>query len=76
MGSISITVESPSESYTEDIVPVYQKTVYSTTGEETDMLNIKRLSISVSSLSSDENWYIMLEYSDVEDYSITVEIQK
>jgi hypothetical protein len=32
------------------------------------MLNIKRLSISVTALSSDENWYVMLEFGDDEDY--------
>jgi hypothetical protein len=56
------------------MVPVYQKTVYSSSSG--DMLNIKRLSISVSALSSDENWYVMLEFDDVEDYRITVEAQK
>jgi hypothetical protein len=65
-----------SKSYTEDMAPVYQKTVYSTSGGTSDMLNIKRLSISVSALSSDENWYVMLEFGDVEDYRITVEVQK
>jgi hypothetical protein len=40
------------------------------------MLNIKRLSISVSALSSEENWYVIVEFDDVEDYRITVEAQK
>jgi hypothetical protein len=74
--TINVTIQSPSKSYTEDMVPVYQKTVYSTSGGTSDMLNIKRLSISVSALSSDENWYVMLEFGDVEDYRITVEVQK
>ena len=63
-------------SYIEDRVLVFQKTVYSTSGGTSGMLDIKRLSISVSALSSDENWYVMLEFDDVEDYKITVEIQK
>ena len=65
--SLNVTVESPSKSYTEDIVPVYQKTVYSTSSGTSDMLNIKRLSISVSALSSEENWYVLLEFGDAED---------
>lgn len=73
-GSINITVESPSENYTEDMVPVYQRTSYSS--DSGDMLNIKRLTVSVTALSSDENWYIILEFGDVEDYRITVEVQK
>ena len=40
------------------------------------MLNIKRLSISVTALSSDENWTIALELDDVKDYRIAVEVQK
>jgi hypothetical protein len=40
------------------------------------MLNIKRLSVSVSALSSDENWYVMLKFDDVDAYQITVEVQK
>ena len=72
--SINITIESPSEIYTEDMVPVYQKTVYSTSGGISDMLNVKRLAVSVTALSSDEDWYVMLEFDEVEDYRITVEI--
>jgi FMN-dependent NADH-azoreductase len=74
--SINVTIESPLKNYTEDTVSVYQKTVYSTSDGTASMLNIKRLSISVSALSSDENWYAMLKFDDVEDYRITVEVQK
>jgi len=64
----------PSELF--DFAYVYQKTVYSTSGGTSSMLNIKRLSVSVSALSSDENWYVMLKFDDVEDYRISVEAQK
>jgi hypothetical protein len=76
IGNINVTMESPSKSFTEDVVPVYQKTVYSTSGGTSSMLNIKRLSMSVVALSTDENWYVMLEFDGVEDYRITVEVQK
>ena len=76
VGSINVTIESPLKNYTEDMVPVYQKTVYSTSGGTSSMLNIKRLSISVSALSSDENWYVTLKFDRVEDYRVTVEIQR
>ena len=72
--SIVVTIESPYEIYTEDMVPVYQRTSYSS--DSGDMLNIKRLSVSVTALSSDEEWYIVLEFDDVEDYRITVEVQR
>ena len=73
-GSINVTVESPSETYTEDSVPVYQKTTYAS--DSGDMLNIKRLAVSVTALSSDEDWYVVLEFDDVQDYRITVEVQR
>lgn len=76
VGSINVTIQSPSQNYTEDMLPAYQKTVYSTSGGTSDMLNIKRLSISFTALSSDENWYVALNSSNVEDYKITVEVQK
>ena len=76
IGSINVTIQSPSQNYTEDLVPVYQKTVYSTSGGTSSMLNIKRLSVSFTALSSDENWYVALDFSNVEDYRITVEVQK
>jgi hypothetical protein len=76
LGSINVTIESPLKNYTEDMVPVCKKTVYSTSDGTSSMLDIKRLSISVTALSSDENWYVMLESDDVEDYRITVEVQK
>ena len=63
-------------SYIEDMVLVCQKTVYSASDGTSSMLDIKRLSISVSALSSDENWYVMLEFDDVEDYRITAEAKK
>jgi hypothetical protein len=75
-GSINVTIVSPSQTYTEDAVPVYQKTVYSTTGGSSAMLNIKRLSISVSALSADENWYVALTFDRPSAYQIAVEVQK
>jgi len=75
VGSINITTESPSKIYTEENVSsVYQKTSYSSSNG--DMLNIKRLAVSVTALSSDENWYLKLEFNGVEDYRITVEVEK
>jgi len=72
--NINITIESPSENYTEEMALVYQRTAYSSSSG--NMLNIKRVAVSVTSRSSDENWYVLLESGDVEDYRITVEIQR
>jgi len=75
-GSINVTIISPPQNYTEGMMSEYQKTVYSTSGGTSSMLNIKRLSVSVNALSSDENWYIMLTFDNADAYQITVEVQK
>jgi len=75
-GSINATITSPSQTYTEDAIPVYQKTSYSTTGSQTDMLNIKRLSISVAALPVDQTWTIALTFDSITAYQISVEVQK
>jgi hypothetical protein len=75
-GSINATVTSPSKSYTEDTISVCQKTTYSTTGGTSDMLNIKRLSISVTALPADQSWTIALTFDSVVAYQIAVEVQK
>lgn len=75
-GSINVTIVSPSQSYTENMLSEYQKTVYSTSSGVTGMLNIKRLSVSINALSSDQNWYIMLTFDKLSAYQVTVEVQK
>jgi len=75
-GSITATITSPSHTYTESEMSVYQKTSYSTSGGSSGMLNIKRLSISVAALSSDENWDVTLTFDSVSAYQISVEVQK
>jgi hypothetical protein len=74
--SINVTVVSPSQTYTESTVPVYQKTTYSTSDGMTNMLNIKRLSISVNALPSDQNWNVTLVFDNSVPYQLTVEVQK
>ena len=75
-GSINTTIESPTQNYTEAALPVYQKTTYSTSSGISSMLNIKRLSVTVSASPSDQNWYIALTFENVNAYQITVEVQK
>jgi hypothetical protein len=75
-GSINVIIVSPSQNYTESMLPEYQKTVYSTSSGTTSMLNVKHLSASVSALSSDQNWYVVLTFDNVDAYQITVEVQK
>jgi hypothetical protein len=74
-GSINVTLMAPSQNYTESMMSEYQKTVYSTSGGTSNMLNIKRLSVSVSALPSDQNWYIVLTFNNVNAYQISVELQ-
>jgi len=75
-GSINVTIESPSQTYTEDMIPVYQKTTYSTSDGTSAMLNIKRLDVSIGALASDQSWYVALAFDNVQNYKMTVEIQK
>ncbi len=75
-GGINATVISPSQTYTEAQIPVYQKTTYSTANGATAMLNIKRLSVTVSPTVADQIWNISLAFSNVNAYQITVEVQK
>jgi hypothetical protein len=74
--SINATIVSPSQTYTESAIPVYQKTTYSTAGGVSSMLNIKRLSVSVNALPSDQNWNVTLMFDNPVPYQITVEVQK
>jgi hypothetical protein len=75
-GSINATITSPSQSYTEDQIPVYQKTTYSTSDGLSSMLNIKRLSVSIAALPSDQSWNIALSFDIPVPYQISVEAQK
>lgn len=75
-GNINVTVQAPTQNYTESMLPEYQKSVYSTASDTTSMLNIKRLSVSVSALASDQNWYVALTFDNVNTYQVTVEVQK
>jgi len=74
-GNINVTIQSPSQNYTEAMVHVYQKTTYSASSGTSTMLNIKRLEVSIGPLASDQNWYIILVTNNVQDYKITVEVQ-
>jgi hypothetical protein len=76
-GSINATITAPPAlTYTEDLMSTYQKTSYSTTDGLSSMLNIKRLSVSVTALPTDQNWNISLVFDNVGDYQISVEAQK
>jgi hypothetical protein len=74
--SINATMVSPSQTYTESTLPVYQKTTYSTSNGISNMLNIKRISVSVNALPTDQNWNINLSFDNPVPYQITVEVQK
>jgi hypothetical protein len=75
-GSINATINSPTQSYQENAIPVYQKTTYSTSNGPVSMLNIKRLSVSCNPLSSDQTWTIVLAIDTPSAYQISVEVQK
>jgi hypothetical protein len=76
-GSISATIQAPGEgTYTEsNATGVYQKATYSVSGGTLAMLNIKRIEVSVSALSTSQSWTIQLATSNVQNYQISVETQ-
>jgi hypothetical protein len=76
-GNINVTITTPSQTYTENMMSKYQKTTYSTTGVgPLSILNIKRLSISVTALPTAQSWNITLTYDNtVSAYQISVETQ-
>ena len=76
IGNINATISTPSQNYTENMLPEYQKTSHSTSNGINSMINIKRISVSVTALSSDQNWNITLALERVDTYQITVEVQK
>jgi hypothetical protein len=75
-GSINATIVTPSQNFTEGTLPEYQKSSYSTSGDTTSILNVKRISVSVDALATDQNWYVALIYEKIDTYQITVEVQK
>jgi hypothetical protein len=75
-GNISVIIMTPSQNYTENMLPEYQKSSYSTSSGITNTLNIKRLSVSVTALPIDQNWNILLSLDKVDDYQVSVEVQK
>jgi hypothetical protein len=78
MGSINVTIQALGATYNEtNATGVYQKTTYSVSGGTSTMLNIKRVEVGpFGALTSDQNWYIVLATSNVQDYKISVEVQR
>jgi hypothetical protein len=75
-GNIEISADSPSRTYREDAPNVCVKqTDRSVSGVEA-LLSVKRVSVPISALSTDEVWHVVLEFYKVEDYSIVVEVQE
>lgn len=75
-GNINATIISPAQNYTESMLPEYQKSSYSTSNGITNILNVKRLSVTISPLASDETWHIALTFDNIDAYQITMETQK
>jgi hypothetical protein len=75
-GSINAMISSPTQDYTESMIPMYQKTTYSTVGGVSSTLNIKRLSVAVSALPDDQDWQVSLTLDSVADLQISVETEK
>jgi hypothetical protein len=75
-GGVEILAESPSETYTEDTLAVCVNQIGRSASIEGAMLNVKRVSLPILPLTKDEDWRVILEFHEVEDCSIIVEVQE
>ena len=75
MGSSNITIKlvSPTTTYYESDMTIYEKSTASFNGTTTTILNIKRTGLSVSTLASAEVWILYLDLDDTVIYQVSVE---
>ena len=72
-GNIAIELVSPTVTYYESDMSIYEKSTVSFNGTTTSTFNIKRAALSISALSSSEVWMLYLDLSDVFTYQVSLE---
>jgi hypothetical protein len=70
---ISDLTRSVTEIYYESDMNIYEKTTASFEGSATTFLNVKRASLLVNALASQETWILNLGLNDVTSYQVNVE---
>ena len=72
-GNIAMELVSPTVTYSESEMSIYEKSTVSFNGTTTSTFNIKRAALSISALNSSEVWMLYLDLSDVFTYQVSVE---
>ena len=72
-GNITMELVSPTTTYYESDMSIYEKSTASFNGTTTTTSNIKRAGLSVSSLASVEIWILYLDLDDIAIYQVSVE---
>ena len=72
-GNITIELISPTTTYYESNMSIYEKTTVSFNGTTTSTLNIKRTALSIATTTSSQIWILHLSLSDVTTYQMSVE---
>ncbi|NHJ31527.1 MAG: hypothetical protein FK732_01575 [Asgard group archaeon] len=73
-GNITMELVSPTTTYYESDMSIYEKSTASFNGTTTTTSNIKRAGLSVSSLASVEMWICYLDLDNIVTYQVSVEI--
>ena len=73
-GNLTMRLASPTTTYYESDMSMYEKTRVSVNGTSISILNIKRAALSVVALTSSETWVLYLNLNDVTTYQVNVEI--
>lgn len=73
-GNITIAnLTSPTKTYYETNMSIYEKTTLSVGGATTSTFNIRRVVLSISTTSSEEAWILYLNLKDVTAYEVSAE---
>jgi hypothetical protein len=72
-GNITIELASPTTTYYESDMSIYEKSKVSISGTTATTLNIKRAALHISATSTSEPWTLYLDLNDVAAYEVSVE---
>jgi len=72
-GNVTITLVSPTTTYYESNMDIYEKSTVYYNGKNASTLNVKRTALSISAPVSSETWFLYLDLSGVVAYQVSVE---
>jgi len=75
LGNITIAnMTSPTVTYYESNMSIYEKTTVSFDGVTTDYFNIRRATLSIPATSSEETWVLNLNFTSVTKHQVSAEV--